>query len=417
MHINWRPAIDDGGAQNRHNLTEFQILTSSHFRLPDGWVRSRVKAPESLVADVVLWKDWRGAVVMIVSVIAFVPVTISCPLSPMSCCFSSLFFFWAKAANLLNRPLPPLPDLEISKETIARVADALQIWLNLALFVAHDISIENNFLLCLQVVGVLWVISYIGSLFNFLNFDLHRCSSSLVFPWVYYYEPGTRRKFRSLLSVQRHLAGETGDYNFIESGAGRKFGSLKALENFLLEENACITTPKSAVKSGTGEQMACGVRSDLKPVQKCSSVAEEDQITPKSSKHTIQSALEDDNRASMHNLTAPPPAKVSWVLSSPGGFWSPFLDDSIVPESEKLKWSKAFVLSIHDDGGFTMEMTGNIGEYVLISCSLDCRWEWDYPCDLVILIYMQILFYFTDYNDEGSITELHLEATCKLGKD
>ncbi|KAL2968651.1 hypothetical protein AAZX31_15G039700 [Glycine max] len=104
---------------------------------------------------------------------------------------------------------------------------------------------------------------------------------------------------------------------------------------------------QSAVKSGTGEQMACGVRSDLKPVQKCSSVAEEDQITP----NFPRTKLEDDNRASMHNLTAPPPAKVSWVLSSPGGFWSPFLDDSIVPESEKLKWSKAFVLSIHDDGG------------------------------------------------------------------
>jgi len=118
-----------------------------------------------------------------------VPVTNSCHSSPMSCCFSSLFFFWAKAANLLNRPLPPLPDLEISKETIARVADALQIWLNLALFVAHDIAIEKNFLLCLQVVGVLWVISYIGSLFNFLNFDLYRCSSSLVFPWVVWQEP------------------------------------------------------------------------------------------------------------------------------------------------------------------------------------------------------------------------------------
>ncbi|RZC18838.1 Reticulon-like protein B11, partial [Glycine soja] len=86
----------------------------------------------------------------------------------MSCCFLSLFSFWAKVANLLNRPLPPLPDLEISKETIARVADALQIWLNLALSVAHDIAIEKNFLLCLQVVGVLWVISYIHSLFNFL---------------------------------------------------------------------------------------------------------------------------------------------------------------------------------------------------------------------------------------------------------
>ncbi|RZB68891.1 Reticulon-like protein B11 [Glycine soja] len=87
----------------------------------------------------------------------------------MSCCFSSLFFFWAKAANLLNRPLPPLPDLEISKETIVRVVDALQIWLHLALSIAHDIAIENNFLLFLQVVGVLWVISYICSLFNFLT--------------------------------------------------------------------------------------------------------------------------------------------------------------------------------------------------------------------------------------------------------
>lgn len=33
-----RPAIDDGDAQNQHNPMEFQILTSSHFRLPDGWV-------------------------------------------------------------------------------------------------------------------------------------------------------------------------------------------------------------------------------------------------------------------------------------------------------------------------------------------------------------------------------------------
>ncbi|KAG4955626.1 hypothetical protein JHK85_042006 [Glycine max] len=305
------------------------------------------------------------------------------------------------AANLLNRPLPPLPDLEISKETIARVADALQIWLNLALFVAHDIAIEKNFLLCLQVVGVLW------QAFAALDLKLQQQQHTQLCVYKSYGMPPVPLPYPDAYTSN----------NFIESGAGRKFGSLKALENFLLEENACITTLKSAVKSGTGEQMACGVRSDLKPVQKCSSVAEEDQITPKSSKHTIQSALEDDNRASMHNLTAPPPAKVSWVLSSPGGFWSPFLDDSIVPESEKLKWSKAFVLSIHDDGGFTMEMTGNIGEYVLISCSLDCRWEWDYPCDLVILIYMQILFYFTDYNDEGSITELHLEATCKLGKD
>ena len=32
--------------------------------------------------------------------------------------------------------------------------------------------------------------------------------------------------------------------NFIESGSGQKFGSLRALDNFLSEENACITTLK-----------------------------------------------------------------------------------------------------------------------------------------------------------------------------
>ena len=118
--------------------------------------------------------------------------------------------------------------------------------------------------------------------------------------------------------------------NFIESGAGRKFGSLKALENFLLEENACITTLKvqkpskqvifgltinnvryqhiylhglSLSKSNLcflfSQQWNQSLESKglvvwevtLNMSKKCSSVAEEDQITPKSSKHTIQSAV------------------------------------------------------------------------------------------------------------------------------
>ncbi|KAK7402172.1 hypothetical protein VNO78_14226 [Psophocarpus tetragonolobus] len=190
----------------------------------------------------------------------------------------------------------------------------------------------------------------------------------------YYYEPGTGRKFRSLLAVQRHLAGESVDYviakkmvpknehtKFIESGAGQQFSSMKAIDNLVSGENAFTATSKSAMKSGMGEQRACGVRSYRKPVHKRSSVTEEGKITPNSLKHSIQSVLSEKpdsqkktklekcNRASMHNLTAPPPPKVSWVLSGPGGVWSPFLDDSIVQESEKLKWSEAFVLSIHDN--------------------------------------------------------------------
>ncbi|WVY96646.1 hypothetical protein V8G54_028797 [Vigna mungo] len=130
---------------------------------------------QGLVADVVLWKNWRGAAALLVSsstlwylferagynFLSFV--------ANVFLLLVLILFFWAKAANLLNRPLPPLPDLEISEETVARVADAVQIWMNRALTVAHDIAIERNLLLCLQVVGGLWAISFIGSLFNFLT--------------------------------------------------------------------------------------------------------------------------------------------------------------------------------------------------------------------------------------------------------
>ncbi|XP_028223878.1 reticulon-like protein B11 [Glycine soja] len=129
---------------------------------------------EGLLADVVLWKNWRGAVAVLVSATALWYLFERAGYNFLSFIANVMLllvviFFLGQSCSTLNRPLPPLPDLEISKETIARVADALQIWLNLALSVAHDIAIEKNFLLCLQVVGVLWVISYIHSLFNFLT--------------------------------------------------------------------------------------------------------------------------------------------------------------------------------------------------------------------------------------------------------
>ncbi|XP_027934597.1 reticulon-like protein B11 isoform X2 [Vigna unguiculata] len=116
---------------------------------------------QGLVADVVLWKNWRGAAALLVS-------------------SSTLWYLFERAG-----PLPPLPDLEISEDTVARVADAVQIWMNRALTVAHDIAIERNLLLCLQVVGGLWAISFIGSLFNFLTLIYICILLSLSLPVLY----------------------------------------------------------------------------------------------------------------------------------------------------------------------------------------------------------------------------------------
>ncbi|XP_020203304.1 reticulon-like protein B11 [Cajanus cajan] len=146
---------------------------------------------EGLVADVVLWKNWRGAVALLVSSTTLWYLFERAGYNFLSFVANVvlllvlILFFWAKAANLLNRPLPPLPDLEISEETIARVADALQIWMNRVLSVAHDIAIERNLFLCLQVVGGLWVISFLGSLFNFLTLIYIGVLLSLSLPVLY----------------------------------------------------------------------------------------------------------------------------------------------------------------------------------------------------------------------------------------
>ncbi|CAI8604911.1 unnamed protein product [Vicia faba] len=144
-----------------------------------------------IVADVLLWKNWRGGVAVLSSATTLWYLFERAGYNFLSFVANVILllvvilFLWAKAANLLNRPLPPLPDLEISEETIGKLADELQIWINQALSVAHDIAIERNLLLCLQVVGVLLTISYIGSLFNFLTLIYICVLLSLSLPVLY----------------------------------------------------------------------------------------------------------------------------------------------------------------------------------------------------------------------------------------
>ncbi|XP_019428388.1 PREDICTED: reticulon-like protein B11 [Lupinus angustifolius] len=144
-----------------------------------------------LVADVLLWKNWCGGVAVLVSATTLwylfehAGYNLLSFVTNVMLLLVVIIFLWAKAANLLNRPLPPLPDLEISEETISKVADAMQIRINRVLSVAHDIAIERNLILCLQVAGILWVISYVGSLFNFLTLIYIGVLLSLSVPLLY----------------------------------------------------------------------------------------------------------------------------------------------------------------------------------------------------------------------------------------
>ncbi|KAG6488481.1 reticulon-like protein B11 [Zingiber officinale] len=96
-----------------------------------------------------------------------------------------ILFFWAKSALLLNRPLPPLPNLEVSDEVVNKVADRARVWINRVLAIGHDITIRRDRKVFLQVILSLWVVSCIGSLFNFLTLVYVGVLLAITIPAVY----------------------------------------------------------------------------------------------------------------------------------------------------------------------------------------------------------------------------------------
>nr|GLL32430.1 reticulon-like protein B11 [Ipomoea trifida] len=143
------------------------------------------------VADVLLWRRWYGSVTVLVgstflwflferagyNLLSFV--------ANVLLLLVLILFFWAKSASLLNRPLPPLPDMEVSEEFIANAGEVMRVWVNQVLTIAHDIAIGGNIRLFVQVAFGLWVISYVGSFFNFLTLVYLGVIFSLAIPPLY----------------------------------------------------------------------------------------------------------------------------------------------------------------------------------------------------------------------------------------
>ena len=88
--------------------------------------------------------------------------------------------FW-----FLHRPLPPLPNLEVSNAVVEKAADYALVWINRLLAVDHDIAIKTYrkviffpnyicsylflFSIVQKMILILWLVSFVGMLFNFLT--------------------------------------------------------------------------------------------------------------------------------------------------------------------------------------------------------------------------------------------------------
>ncbi|CAA2997256.1 reticulon B11 [Olea europaea subsp. europaea] len=143
------------------------------------------------VADVLLWKNWFGSAALLIGSTALwllferAGYNLLSFISNVLLLLVVILFFWAKSALLLNRPLPPVPNLDISEESVVKGADEMRVYVNRALSIVHDIAIGGNLGLFVQVFLGLWVISYIGSFFNFLTLAYTGVLLSLSLPVLY----------------------------------------------------------------------------------------------------------------------------------------------------------------------------------------------------------------------------------------
>lgn len=81
----------------------------------------------------------------------------------------SIIFLWAKAAAILNRPPPPLPDLYFSEEIVNDVASFLRDNANTLLSRSKEIAMGKDTKMFLKVASYLLLISIIGGLTDFVT--------------------------------------------------------------------------------------------------------------------------------------------------------------------------------------------------------------------------------------------------------
>lgn len=143
------------------------------------------------VADLLLWRKWCASALLLASTTSLWLLFEFAGYNPLSFAANvllllvTILFVWAKTATLLNRPLPPVPDLEVSDETVEKVADAIRVWVNRALSVGHEIAICGNLRVLVQVAALFWLISFIGNLCNFITFVYIGSLLALSIPVLY----------------------------------------------------------------------------------------------------------------------------------------------------------------------------------------------------------------------------------------
>ncbi|CAN6442949.1 unnamed protein product [Victoria cruziana] len=144
-----------------------------------------------MVADVVLWRKKNVAVgILAVTAAAWIVFeksgyTLLSLIANVLLLLLTILFLWAKAAAILNRPPPPLPDMHVTEEMAELTKGFLHSQLNSFLSVSQDIALGRDSKLFLKVAACLWVISTVGGLTDFLTLGYTSLVIILTVPALY----------------------------------------------------------------------------------------------------------------------------------------------------------------------------------------------------------------------------------------
>ncbi|XP_018675410.2 reticulon-like protein B12 isoform X2 [Musa acuminata AAA Group] len=149
------------------------------------------------VADVILWRRKNVTIAILLGALAswlvfeVVGYTLLSLVSNVLLLLISILFLWAKAAEVLNRPPPPMPEMHLSEEMIYEAAVLFRFHVNKVLSAFNDIVQGKDPKLFYTVALCLWLISMVGGLTDMLTLGYTSIAIILTVPALYEkYEDG-----------------------------------------------------------------------------------------------------------------------------------------------------------------------------------------------------------------------------------
>ncbi|XP_020210169.1 reticulon-like protein B1 [Cajanus cajan] len=142
-------------------------------------------------ADILLWRNKRSTGIVLGAGTAFWVffelmeyhlITFLCHLMILSL---AALFLWSNASVFIHKSPLQIPHIAIPEDCFVEAASALRTEINRALVILREIGTGRDLKKFLSIIAVLWVISVIGSWFNFLTLFYLFFLSLFTLPLVY----------------------------------------------------------------------------------------------------------------------------------------------------------------------------------------------------------------------------------------